>query len=123
MRFLLLFNCGDYKTGPFGSTLHADDYVNEGIPIITTEHFKNGQLPTVKDGIPQVAKKFKSQPKKKPSFWGLPSLVYGHIFIVVMAVVYFYMKKHNVFLFYIFIFFLKNYKGCIAFLFVFQIIF
>ena len=43
------------KTGPFGSTLHADDYINDGMPIITTEHFKNGQLPTVKDGIPQVS--------------------------------------------------------------------
>ena len=25
------------------------------MPIITTEHFKSGQLPTVKDGIPQVS--------------------------------------------------------------------
>ena len=45
----------DIKTGPFGSTLHADDYINDGMPIITTEHFKSGQLPTVKDGIPQVS--------------------------------------------------------------------
>ena len=45
----------DIKTGPFGSTLHADDYINDGMPIITTEHFKSGQLPIVKDGIPQVS--------------------------------------------------------------------
>lgn len=45
----------DIRTGPFGSSLHADDYINDGMPIITTEHFKNGQLPTVKDGIPQVS--------------------------------------------------------------------
>lgn len=45
----------DIKTGPFGSTLHANDYINDGMPIITTEHFKSGQLPTVKDGIPQVS--------------------------------------------------------------------
>ena len=45
----------DIKTGPFGSTLHADDYINDGIPIITTEHFKSGQLPAVKNGIPQVS--------------------------------------------------------------------
>lgn len=45
----------DIKTGPFGSTLHADDYVDDGIPIITTEHFKSGQLPTAKNGIPQVS--------------------------------------------------------------------
>ncbi len=50
-----LGDIADIKTGPFGSTLHADDYVNEGIPIITTEHFKSGKLPTVKNGIPQVS--------------------------------------------------------------------
>ena len=32
----------DIKTGPFGSTLHANDYINDGMPIITTEHFKSG---------------------------------------------------------------------------------
>lgn len=49
---------GDFceiKTGPFGSTLHADDYVNDGIPIITTEHFKSGSLQTERDGLPQVS--------------------------------------------------------------------
>ena len=45
----------DIKTGPFGSTLHADDYVSDGIPIITTEHFKTGALPTDKCGLPQVS--------------------------------------------------------------------
>ena len=43
------------KTGPFGSTLHADDYVSDGIPIITTEHFKTGSLPIDKCGLPQVS--------------------------------------------------------------------
>ena len=43
------------KNGPFGSILHADDYVDEGIPIVTTEHFKNGNLPLSKNGIPQVS--------------------------------------------------------------------
>ena len=43
------------KNGPFGSVLHADDYVDEGIPIVTTEHFKNGNLPLSKNGIPQVS--------------------------------------------------------------------
>ena len=42
------------KTGPFGSMLHADDYVAKGTPIITTEHFKNGALPLVGKDIPQV---------------------------------------------------------------------
>ena len=50
-----LGDISDIKTGPFGSTLHADDYVNDGIPIITTEHFKTGLLPHRKDGLPQVS--------------------------------------------------------------------
>jgi type I restriction enzyme S subunit len=45
----------DIRTGPFGSTLHADDYVEDGTPIITTEHFKTGNLPEQKHGIPQVS--------------------------------------------------------------------
>ena len=45
----------DIKTGPFGSTLHAEDYVAHGTPIVTTEHFKGGELPFVSDGIPQVS--------------------------------------------------------------------
>mgnify|MGYP004525355501 CR=1 FL=1 len=42
------------KTGPFGSMLHAEDYVAKGTPIVTTEHFKNGILPLVGKDIPQV---------------------------------------------------------------------
>lgn len=51
-----LRDISDIKTGPFGSALHADDYVSEGVPIITTEHFKSGHLPTSKTGIPQVSR-------------------------------------------------------------------
>ena len=43
------------KNGPFGSVLHAEDYVDEGMPIVTTEHFKNESLPLSKNGIPQVS--------------------------------------------------------------------
>ena len=43
------------KTGPFGSLLHAEDYVVDGIPIVTTEHFKSGFLPDDKAGLPQVS--------------------------------------------------------------------
>ena len=50
-----LGDISEIKTGPFGSTLHADDYVSDGIPIITTEHFKTGSLPTDKCGLPQVS--------------------------------------------------------------------
>lgn len=43
------------KTGPFGSLLHAEDYVDDGIPIVTTEHFKSGYLPVEKASLPQVS--------------------------------------------------------------------
>lgn len=45
----------DIKTGPFGSALHAEDYVAHGTPIVTTEHFKSGHLPQVGTGVPQVS--------------------------------------------------------------------
>lgn len=45
----------EIKTGPFGSTLHAKAYVEDGHAIITTEHFKSGELPIDKKGIPQVS--------------------------------------------------------------------
>ncbi len=44
----------EIKTGPFGSSLHAEAYVEYGHAIITTEHFKSGELPIDKKGIPQV---------------------------------------------------------------------
>ena len=50
-----LGDISEIKTGPFGSTLHADDYVSNGIPIITTEHFKSGILPQSTNGLPQVS--------------------------------------------------------------------
>ena len=43
------------KTGPFGSLLHAEEYVDDGIPIVTTEHFKSSFLPDEKAGLPQVS--------------------------------------------------------------------
>ena len=50
-----LGDVADIRTGPFGSALHAEDYVSDGIPIITTEHFKSGMLPKGKANIPQVS--------------------------------------------------------------------
>ncbi|HAS6183874.1 TPA: restriction endonuclease subunit S [Vibrio vulnificus] len=44
----------EIKTGPFGSSLHAEAYIEYGHAIITTEHFKSGELPVDKKGIPQV---------------------------------------------------------------------
>ena len=54
---LIRLDTFDIKTGPFGSTLHAKDYVSVGTPIVTTEHFKSGQLPNTGDDIPQVSKR------------------------------------------------------------------
>lgn len=50
-----LKDISEIKTGPFGSLLHAEDYVQKGTPIVTTEHFKKGSLPLIADGIPQVS--------------------------------------------------------------------
>lgn len=50
-----LGNISEIRTGPFGSVLHAKDYVDDGVPIITTEHFKSGALPTCKFNLPQVS--------------------------------------------------------------------
>ena len=49
-----LGDVADIKTGPFGSTLHEKDYVDDGTPIITVEHLSeqgivHGNLPMVSD--------------------------------------------------------------------------
>ena len=54
-KYTTIGNIGDIKNGPFGSVLHAEDYVENGIPIVTTEHFKTGLMPSDKFGIPQVS--------------------------------------------------------------------
>lgn len=53
----VLRHLGEFEitTGPFGSTLHAEDYVAHGTPIVTTEHFKSGLLPLTGQGVPQVS--------------------------------------------------------------------
>jgi type I restriction enzyme S subunit len=43
----------DVKTGPFGSALHASDYVAKGTPIITVEHIGEASILHTKE-IPQV---------------------------------------------------------------------
>ena len=43
----------DVKTGPFGSSLHQRDYVDEGIPIITVEHL--GERGVIHEGLPLVS--------------------------------------------------------------------
>ena len=41
------------KTGPFGSSLHERDYVEEGTPIVTVEHL--GDYGLVHDNLPMVS--------------------------------------------------------------------
>lgn len=41
------------KTGPFGSSLHERDYVNDGTPIITVEHL--GERGVVHNSLPMVS--------------------------------------------------------------------
>ena len=49
-----LGDVADVQTGPFGSQLHKDNYVNKGTPIVTVEHlgnkwFTSQNLPMVSD--------------------------------------------------------------------------
>ena len=43
----------DIKTGPFGSTLHQEDYVDIGTPIITVEHL--GEIEITNQNLPLVS--------------------------------------------------------------------
>ncbi len=45
-------NAGSIQTGPFGSQLHASDYVEQGVPIITVEHLGDGVIHHV--NLPRV---------------------------------------------------------------------
>src|SRR5690606_32359583 len=40
----LKFNTLEMQTGPFGSQLHAEDYVEDGIPLINPAHMINGRI-------------------------------------------------------------------------------
>lgn len=49
-----LRDIADIQTGPFGSQLHKEDYVDIGTPIVTVEHlgnrfFTEQNLPKVSD--------------------------------------------------------------------------
>lgn len=54
MRMTQLKTIADIQTGPFGSQLHKEDYVESGTPIVTVEHlgnrvFTEQNLPRVSD--------------------------------------------------------------------------
>ncbi|WP_288927035.1 restriction endonuclease subunit S [uncultured Akkermansia sp.] len=52
-----LRNIADIQTGPFGSQLHKEDYVNNGTPIVTVEHLGNRVF--TKQNLPKVSDKDK----------------------------------------------------------------
>ena len=54
MKCEKLKQLADIQTGPFGSQLHKEDYVDDGTPIVTVEHlgsrvFTEQNLPHVKE--------------------------------------------------------------------------
>lgn len=58
-----LRNLADIQTGPFGSQLHKEDYVEDGTPIVTVEHlgsriFTEQNLPKVSDYDKQRLSKY-----------------------------------------------------------------
>jgi type I restriction enzyme S subunit len=50
---LVLGAFADIKTGPFGSTLHQEDYVEDGTPIVTVEHLSDYGL--VHNNMPMIS--------------------------------------------------------------------
>ena len=48
-----LSSIASVKTGPFGSTLHESDYVEDGTPIITVEHLSEQGI--IHKGLPMVS--------------------------------------------------------------------
>ena len=48
-----LNDIADVKTGPFGSSLHASDYVLSGTPIVTVEHL--GERSITRQNLPLVS--------------------------------------------------------------------
>lgn len=58
-----LSQIAEIQTGPFGSQLHKEDYVDEGTPIVTVEHlgnknFTEQNLPCVSDTDRERLKKY-----------------------------------------------------------------
>lgn len=52
----------EVQTGPFGSQLHSEDYVSQGIPIVTVEHLGRRKFST--QNLPQVSEEDKQRLSK-----------------------------------------------------------
>ena len=57
-----LSDLAEIQTGPFGSQLHKEDYVNQGTPIVTVEHLGNKNFS--EQDLPHVSDKDKERLKK-----------------------------------------------------------
>lgn len=53
IQTVLLGDIADIQTGPFGSQLHQEDYVDDGTPIITVEHLGGDRITT--QNLPKVS--------------------------------------------------------------------
>lgn len=53
MKIYLLGNIADVQTGPFGSQLHKEDYVEFGTPMVTVEHLGNRVF--TKQNLPMIS--------------------------------------------------------------------
>ena len=62
MKEKFLRELADIQTGPFGSQLHKEDYVADGIPIVTVEHLGNKMFS--KQNLPRVSNTDKNRLKK-----------------------------------------------------------
>lgn len=62
MNRQFLRNLADIQTGPFGSQLHKEDYVDVGTPIVTVEHLGNRVF--TEQNLPKVSDEDKSRLSK-----------------------------------------------------------
>lgn len=62
MKEIFLRELADIQTGPFGSQLHKEDYVENGTPIVTVEHLGNKDFS--EQNLPRVSNSDKKRLKK-----------------------------------------------------------
>ena len=62
MKEIFLRELADIQTGPFGSQLHKEDYVENGTPIVTVEHLGNKDFS--EQNLPRVSNSDKDRLKK-----------------------------------------------------------
>ena len=62
MNKQFLRNIADIQTGPFGSQLHKEDYVDIGTPIVTVEHLGNRTF--TEQNLPKVSVEDKARLSK-----------------------------------------------------------